>query len=761
MAYPIWLTNSNLGSYPSGSTVSVTISAATSLASPTSIVVLSADVPGTLSVDDITATLTIELDGRLVETSTDFQLVLRAINPDGITDRTFKLTLLAAPDITWTQSTLLPLSVLGAQYRLPMTAVWFWELEYVLVQGSLPPGLFLDSSGIIYGIPGSNLIATSANAATWQISGTASTSGAQARQFTIRARDPRAPQRYLDRSFTLNVVEPATLNASSTTYSVDSLLVDASASSRLGLVILEEYDDNTGRYGLGEYRHDNEFIRLIRVWNPRGYSLTYTLLSGVNAYDVAGYDSGTQLGYDGYDVKTIPFLSIEPLTGYLYGSLPTINVVQQQHEFSILIAEDSQAQVYNFELNLLGEYGVNFEFLDEEGSVIDPNTAYELHLAQGEISDLHVAARWIQAPPGQLLYYELASGDLPAGITLSPNGLLMGQVGWSAPTGDYNFAVRVYDPSLDQSLISPKFSQIQNYRLVVSQRVSGVTPVDRAYDIYYRAYLPLDQRTLWQNAVTDPRIFSNNIIYREEDQFYGRQLECEFLSFTGIQEHEAQEFAGAVGKNWDLKRFRFGELRSAIMRNDRQRHVCDVIYADIVDPHVNSERRGPPLVTKIRTTNSSFTITVDTVNYTGDDSSLTVDTLVMRNIYPATIENQLERLRQGPGQISDSLLPKWMATPQSDGRPLGLIPAAILCFVEPGSGEEILRKFRTSEHDLNQIDFHVDRMVLKRAPNTLFNITFDNAATTFDSGATTFDVAVLRDKYIYFRADGAIYDINN
>jgi len=760
MAYPIWSTNPDLGIVVSGSTAIFNVSALTSVDDPTSLTLLSNTVPSTVAIAGASATVT--MSGAAVEKDSDYRITLRASNSAGITDRSFTLRIQAAPAIQWSQSGTIAVWPAGTQRRISLAATWGWPLEYVLVSGSMPRGVFLDSTGVIYGVAGSNLQAISLDSSTWNISGGVDNTDIGAYTFTVRVRDAATKTQFLDRTLTINTVNAETLISSSSLYTADSSLILASASNYTPVVILESFDAVKETYLLGEYRHSNEFIRQISHWNPQGETLEFRLLSGENAYDSMGYDSNTTLGYDGFDNTTVDFLSIEPATGFLYGTLPIINANRQQHQISVLLIADSvYSQVYSFEMIILGEYGINFEFLDDDGGVISPNTVYELTISQGEISDLGVQARWIEAPPSQLLFYELASGQLPAGITLSPNGLLMGQVGWSAPLGAYDFAVRVYDPSLDQSVISPKFSQIQNYRLIVTPYLSGVTVVDRAYDAYYRAYLAEDQRILWQNLITDPRIFGNSVVYRAEDENYGRRLDCEFLAFTGIQEHEASEFAGAVGKNWALKRFRFGSVKSAIMRDDQQRYVCDVIYADIIDPQLNSEGRGPHVITRLRSTNLTGSVTADSIMITVDDSSLTADSTQMRNIYPATLENQLARLREGPGQITDSVLPKWMKTPQQDGRPLGQIPAAILCFVAAGRGEEILRKIRNSPHSLNQIDFHVDRMVLRRAPNTLFDTTIDDGNTTFDLDGTTFDLAILRDKYIYFRTDGAIYGINN
>jgi hypothetical protein len=168
--------------------------------------------------------------------------------------------------------------------------------------------------------------------------------------------------------------------------------------------------------------------------------------------------------------------------------------------------------------------------------------------------------------------------------------------------------------------------------------------------------------------------------------------------------------------------------------------MCDVIYVDIVDPQMNESLRGPAQVVDIPNTDKQKYIT---------------------EIYPASLQNQLTRLQDAPGQATDSLLPRWMTSPQSDGRPLGLVPAAILCYVLPGQGPQVLRKIRTSSHKLTYIDFQVDRMVLKNSPILTTDTLVDNGATVFDNGQTLLDLGFSQEIYINFGVDNTIYSINN
>lgn len=735
MAYPTWATASNLGSIASGVSSTFTITASSEV---TGITLISTTAPDgfTFSTTSNIATLTtVAVD---VVSNTTYNVVLRAQNVNGITDKTFTWTVSAAPAISWIQNTSLPSWTLGARREIPLTASWIKDLEYVLVSGQLPPGVFLDSSGVIYGIAGSNLVATNLNSDQWSIDGAASTTAVRTFSFTIRARSVEQKTIYVDKTFQLSTVNVTNLDASTINLTADSTVISADATNNLPIVLLSNND-------LGTFRHSNQFLKQIRAWNPTGESINFELMGEQNAYDAQGYDEGSILGYDGYQSTTAPYLQVEVHSGYVTGQIPDIDFAEEYDSFSVkmtkasstVTAEDSITAGFN--LKIIGNDGVDYVFLDPNNAVIPENTIFNYEIKQGQTSDFQIKA-YIAQDPQVPLFYNLVSGQLPPGLTLTPRGYISGKVSWVSTLGVYSFSVTAYNPSQTQSELSPAIIQTRDFSITVSEFLSGVNPIDEAYDLYYRALLPNTQRTVWRNLVTDQRIFNNSIIYRAEDKEFGRRLECEFLAFVGINTTDAAQFANTVSRNWSLKRFRLGNVHSASMTNALGTAMCDVIYVDIIDPQMNKSLRGPAQIVDIPNTDKQQYIT---------------------EIYPASLQNQLIRLQDDPGQATDSLLPRWMTSPQADGRPLGLVPAAVLCYVLPGQGPQVLRKILTSSHKLSYIDFQVDRMVLKNSPILTTDTLLDNGQTVFDNGQTLLDLGFGREIYIQFGVDNTIYSINN
>lgn len=727
MTVPSWVTGYNLGSKPSGSVDLITITASNDTQK---IILLDNSIPCGFS--SLANTATLSLTGTAVTNNTNYQISLRAINQYGITDQNFTLTLTTVNNDPWAGvSGSLYNWELGRQNELQISAVWINPLEYVISQGSLPMGVYLDPQGILYGIPGSDLVAVSLDATTWQIRSPANLNTTGSYTFTVRARDTLNKGFYFDKIFTLSTVKPTTtlpivllMTANSNESLTRQLLASGSDTVSSNQINTDSsfFPNFVVPYSasLGNYRHNNVFIKQIKTWDPLGTLIEYGLV------DTAPGDPPPS------------FLKIDRFNGYLSGQLPDINFVNQTYNVTVqmtrMIAAVPVVQLITFTLTVEGISGNKVEFLDPENNVLASSQIYSYALVQGEDSTLAVQAQW-SSNPNQLLYFDLAGGSLPPGISLSARGLLVGRISWQARLGEYSFTVGAYDPTLRTPDLAPLNLQRQNFSIVVNPKIFDRTRVSRSYDAYYRAFLPNDQRRVWKNLVSDSILFGENIIFRPEDTNYGRHMDCEFLAFPALKEYDMEKFVTTVSQNWTAKRFRFGAFQTAKVLDQLGAYIADVVYVSIKDNLTNAKGLSP---------GQQLTNPI-----TGDQ------------LHPSTLINQLDRMIADPGVVSDSMLPQWMTSVQDDGRPVGFIPAAVLCYLTPGNGVKTVKKIKTLGISLNTLDFHVDRILIKQVPTNSAPTSFDTASTMIDGDQTTFDIDNLGDKYIYFNTDGAIYDIIN
>ena len=827
-----WTTTSDLGVLTPGQAFSFDLS----VSNADSVRFISGTYPGTLTIDGTDVTLSGDagyfIDGK------DYEFTLRAYHDGDITEQNFFVTVEAIDPVTWSSPENLGYMIVGSKRFVQLNANYDQTLEFELISGGLPPGLFLDSTGWIYGIVGaSDLVAPTMDISTWTVQNAVGSLGGASYEFTVRALHISDRSKWSDRTFNITLMD-SDQNTADTTFinsSEDLLTVDAS--DYLLPIVL------TKGGTLPTVRHDNQYITQIKAWDPYGRGLEWAFINNNQGYDGDGdgYEAEPE-GFDGLTASQPTFLKLERFNGYISGQLPFQRYNRQDYEFTIRIRRvdaltgtefidttlgydslpyneydgpDSELQnqfgddplpppsytvdnegnytdpydtkfavdtniddANNYVLPVKGDGDLDFDWYDD-GTLLPVNSIKTFELVKGVVSEYGVHAVWRKDPTVNL-YYELVGGSLPSGLNLTPFGTIVGHASYRAPTRVYTFEVSAYDPG--EEVLEGQFptSTTRTFKIDLQPAMAGTQEITEVYDSYYRAYMPVDQRVAWQNIVTDSSIFPNTIIYRQEDINFGRRYDLEFLAIPGISEFHAAEFIGAVSRNFSYKRFGLGVVHATTVYDSATlAPLYDVVYVDVVDTNLTADLRSVPAVMYAKTQrsyvdslgNTVYTnvATADMDTYLASTTDLTADATSTRTVFPASIKTQRERLRQGPGQATDSLLPRWLTSPQSDGRPLGMIPAAVLAYVKVGTGAEIVRKIRRSSHNIKALDFHVDRLVLKDTPVTENPTTFnvDDAAllptrqpTTLDGGLTTFDVATVEDKYIMFDYDGEIYGNN-
>lgn len=803
-----WQTLSELGTLAPGETFSFDLV----VQNADRVAFVSGTYPGTLTISGTTASLSGAAGFFIANKGYDF--TLRAYHEDGVTDQSFHIEVNAVDPITWNSGENLGYLTVGTQRTIQLGANYDGTLEYELISGGLPPGMFLDGSGIIYGIVGaSDLEAPTMDVQDWTVRNPVGRLGGAEYMFTVRALDTENRGQWADRTFTLKLIDADQISA-------DQIMVDASddlltvdSVNYLLPVVL------TPGGTLPVIRHDNQYIFQIKAWDPGGKGLEWSFVENNQGYDTDsnGYEAEPQ-GFDGWSPDQPSFLYMERFNGYISGKVPFQRYNNQDYEFTVRIRRVDALGNDEFIDTTLGydsvpynEYdGPDIELQNEFGSDPVPPPTYlpdnaddytylydsrfavdgvydtahnyvlpvkgdgdldfdwywgdklltstevkTITLTKGEISNYSLRAVW-KKDPNAVLYYELNNGSLPLGLEITAFGSIAGRAAFAAETKVYTFEVKTYDPA--EEVQEGKFptASTRTFKIDLKPAMAGIQEITEVYDSYYRAYMSQDQRTIWQNLITDSNVFPNRVIYRPDDPRFGRRYELEFLAIPGISEWHAAEFMTAVRRNFSYKRFGLGTIHATTVYEGTEA-LYDVVYVDVFDTKMLQDLRSTNTVLYARSQRSyvdslgnvmyTNLASVDSLDITVDSTDITADATSNQIVYPASIKTQRERLREGPGQATDSLLPQWLKSPQPDGRPLGMIPAAVLAFVQAGTGAEIIRKIRRSTHNVKAIDFQVDRLVLKDTPISL--------------DGTSFDPTQTQDKYIMFEYDGDIYGIKN
>ena len=238
-------------------------------------------------------------------------------------------------------------------------------------------------------------------------------------------------------------------------------------------------------------------------------------------------------------------------------------------------------------------------------------------------------------------------------------------------------------------------------------------------NVYLRALPSKEQRTIYDNIFKDTYIFPSNLIYRPDDPLFGVAKTFKFLFLAGLSPSTASNFVNAIQHNHYSKTINFGNIKTAIAKNDLGETIYEVVYVEAEDLQA-FDTAGPPL---------SINLDISNGYYYGNNE--------YKTIFPNSFNNMETRLRNSIGFSNRGALPKWMTTVQEDGLVLGLIRAVVLAYVVPGASKLI--KYRLSQNIIendSRFSFVADRYQwdnsLSKYYDTTTNRFLPSKQTTFD-----------------------------
>jgi hypothetical protein len=286
---------------------------------------------------------------------------------------------------------------------------------------------------------------------------------------------------------------------------------------------------------------------------------------------------------------------------------------------------------------------------------------------------------------------------------------------------DYTFTIMARD-QLGYSAIEKTFTISVN---IQNQAVYS--------NIYVKPFLKLDQRSMFKDFIRDSEIFDPRYIYRLSDQYFGVQTELKMLVFAGIETKEAAKYIEAMGRNHKIKRFRFGDVKTAVAKvpgtNDE---VYEVVYIEMIDP-LEKEKKYLPSTIKYSATNVKITVDQTNEFYNGPftiDSphwkrpipfSITLDRNDLFAGDPTTMwkfPSSISLWRRNIKNMSDTIkernyLPLWMRSIQPNTtQEIDFVAAVPLCYCKPGTASEIVLNIKNSNFDFKNLDYTVDRYII-------------------------------------------------
>lgn len=465
---------------------------------------------------------------------------------------------------------------------------------------------------------------------------------------------------------------------------------------------------------------------------------------GPSVYTITEYISNTVTG----GTRATLRLAENLLTNVLDGLIISKFYNQSVSEFSTQVAPKT------FTISILGEVESVIQFTTEEnlGSI-----------KPGFPSNFYVEAT--TSVPSAVLKYTLVDGNLPEGLTLKSSGIIEGKInqfrensvsgftlfddGNTTFDGDtltvdrtYRFTVNAQDQFRYSSISKDFFIKISEGSLTLYS------------NIYTKPLPKQEKRELFYNFINDTTVFDPSKIYRLGDPSYGIQTELKMLIYPGIESKTISQYVSALSKNIKRKRYRIGNLKKAIAKNQGNNSIVyEVIYLEILDDYENNGQSAAKKIKLANNINSPMNINqarrnvVDgklgtynpgsqttayenayverklnaeaTDRFSPTSTPITIDTANvnisgedLENIYPSSIKNVRSNLAE-VGLTENEFLPLWMTTPQdSRTAATGFVKAVPLCYCKPGEGQFILDNIVNRNFDFSQLDFEIDRFII-------------------------------------------------
>ena len=279
-------------------------------------------------------------------------------------------------------------------------------------------------------------------------------------------------------------------------------------------------------------------------------------------------------------------------------------------------AVDIPSTAKTFEIRVIGEIDSNIKWITPSDlGKINANFTSTLKL----IAETTV--------PDTKMIYTLKSGKLPYGMIVNYDGEIIGaakQFGTLDNPGLTIFENKAvtWDGSLPGDTT---FDRRYEFTIEARDRFN-LTAIEKTFillvedlddtqytDIYMRPMLSEDQRRYYKNFISNPEVFTPDMIYRPGDPTFGIQKNLDMLVYAGVEATTMDKFVAGAAKNHKRKKYILGEIKSAVAKaSATSDSIYEVVYIEVKDP-ANSAT-GTKTASSFKTA-SKEKITVDSIQY--------------------------------------------------------------------------------------------------------------------------------------------------
>ena len=327
-----------------------------------------------------------------------------------------------------------------------------------------------------------------------------------------------------------------------------------------------------------------------------------------------------------------------------------------------------------------------------------------------------------------ILSYSYKNGRLPPGLSITPDGEIIGKVAntvFKLDQGDTTFGETSFDKTHVFTVTAR--GQFGNVTSDQSFSIDVIDDTNVGEVVNMFGELRPDSASLdaWQLLVSDKKIFPNDSVYRSSDVNFNTD-QPGFLFLSGIDLKLSKDIIDLFRNNNFNIKLTTGDYVLATAKDNVSNVLYEVVYVELIDPnagaddHITLTNQNLPRIT--------VQLRADTLEISTDES-ITVPGTSVDKIYSNDIINMQNEIKDGLTVNNFDYLPLWMKTPES--AVIGYRLALPIKYLKPGRGAQALYRLKNeSNYDAKSLDISIDRWVLDNNLGT----TFDDVSALVHTG---------------------------
>lgn len=203
----------------------------------------------------------------------------------------------------------------------------------------------------------------------------------------------------------------------------------------------------------------------------------------------------------------------------------------------------------------------------------------------GPIDNGMISELYVSATSRNTLVYSLIEGSLPPNLTLTETGEIVGRVPFQ-PIGqllaqgaqsEFIFTVVAYATEF------PLLKQTRQFTLKVNQTYA--TPYE---NIYIKASPSIENRQILSSLLLDNSLIPDSYLYRPSDPYFGKASDIRFVHIYGMKPATLTDYITAVQRNHYTRQLVLGNIKTARATDSQGNVIYEVVYSEIMDDLLTS-----------------------------------------------------------------------------------------------------------------------------------------------------------------------------